>query len=54
VDLIWQMWTDPEPFAAWHRTDGATIPIARMDVRWVHSCGGLELVCDVEGGKCGD
>jgi len=32
-DLIWQMWTDPEHFAAWYGPDGATIPIANMDVR---------------------
>jgi uncharacterized protein YndB with AHSA1/START domain len=33
VELIWQMWTDPEHFAAWYGPDGATIPVARMDVR---------------------
>src|ERR1700704_6262184 len=33
VDLIWQMWTDPEHFAAWYGPDGATIPVARLDVR---------------------
>jgi uncharacterized protein YndB with AHSA1/START domain len=41
VDLIWQMWTDPEHFAAWYGPDGATIPVARMDVR----VGGTRLVC---------
>ena len=41
VDLIWQMWTDPEHFAAWYGPDGATIPVARMDVR----VGGARLVC---------
>lgn len=40
VELIWQMWTDPEHFAAWHGPDGATIPIAKMDVR----VGGTRLV----------
>jgi uncharacterized protein YndB with AHSA1/START domain len=40
VDLIWQMWTDPEHFAAWYGPDGATIPVARMDVR----VGGTRLV----------
>jgi uncharacterized protein YndB with AHSA1/START domain len=40
VDLIWQMWTDPEHFAAWYGPDGATIPIANMDVR----VGGTRLV----------
>jgi uncharacterized protein YndB with AHSA1/START domain len=40
VELIWQMWTDPEHFAAWYGPDGATIPIAKMDVR----VGGTRLV----------
>jgi uncharacterized protein YndB with AHSA1/START domain len=33
VDLIWQMWTVPEHFAAWYGPDGATIPVVKMDVR---------------------
>jgi uncharacterized protein YndB with AHSA1/START domain len=41
VELIWQMWTDPEHFAAWYGPEGATIPIAKMDVR----VGGTRLVC---------
>jgi uncharacterized protein YndB with AHSA1/START domain len=41
VDLIWQMWTDPEHFSAWYGPDGATIPVAKMDV----SVGGTRLVC---------
>ena len=41
VDLIWQMWTDPEHFKAWYGPDGATIPVAKMDVR----VGGTRLVC---------
>jgi uncharacterized protein YndB with AHSA1/START domain len=40
VGLIWQMWTDPEHFAAWYGPDGATIPVAKMDVR----VGGTRLV----------
>ena len=40
VDLIWQMWTDPEHFAAWYGPAGATIPVAKMDVR----VGGTRLV----------
>jgi uncharacterized protein YndB with AHSA1/START domain len=40
VDLIWQMWTDPEHFMAWYGPDGATIPAAKMDVR----VGGTRLV----------
>jgi uncharacterized protein YndB with AHSA1/START domain len=41
VELIWQLWTDPEHFAAWYGPDGASIPVARMDVR----VGGTRLVC---------
>ena len=41
VGLIWQMWTDPEHFKAWYGPDGATIPVAKMDVR----VGGTRLVC---------
>jgi uncharacterized protein YndB with AHSA1/START domain len=45
VDLIWQMWTEPEHFKAWYGPNGATIPVANMDVR----VGGARLVCmDVE------
>jgi uncharacterized protein YndB with AHSA1/START domain len=40
VDLIWQLWTDPEHFKAWYGPDGATIPVAKMDVR----VGGTRLV----------
>jgi uncharacterized protein YndB with AHSA1/START domain len=41
VNLIWQMWTDPELLGAWYGPDGATIPVAKMDVR----VGGTRLVC---------
>jgi uncharacterized protein YndB with AHSA1/START domain len=41
VDLIWRMWTDPEHFTAWYGPDGASIPVAKMDVR----VGGTRLVC---------
>ena len=40
TDLIWQMWTDPEHFKAWYGPEGATIVVARMDVR----VGGTRLV----------
>jgi uncharacterized protein YndB with AHSA1/START domain len=33
VDLIWEMWTVPEHFAAWYGPTGATIPVAEMDLR---------------------
>ncbi|HEY2296465.1 MAG TPA: SRPBCC domain-containing protein [Jatrophihabitans sp.] len=41
VELIWQVWTDPEHFAAWYGPNGATIPLAKMDVR----VGGTRLIC---------
>jgi uncharacterized protein YndB with AHSA1/START domain len=40
-DLIWKMWTEPEHFAAWYGPGGATIPVAKMDVR----VGGIRLLC---------
>lgn len=40
VDVIWRMWTDPGHFAAWYGPDGATVPVAKMDVR----VGGARLV----------
>ena len=39
--LVWRMWTDPEHFAAWYGPDGATIPMATMDVR----VGGTRRLC---------
>jgi len=39
--LVWQMWTDPEHFKAWYGPEGATIPVAKMDVR----VGGTRLLC---------
>jgi uncharacterized protein YndB with AHSA1/START domain len=41
VDLIWQMWTDPQHFAAWYGPPGATIRVAQMNVR----VGGTRLIC---------
>jgi uncharacterized protein YndB with AHSA1/START domain len=41
VGLIWQMWTDPEHFKAWYGPNGASIPVANLDVR----VGGKRLVC---------
>lgn len=41
VDVIWQMWTDPEHLSAWYGPDGASIPVAEMDVR----VGGTRRVC---------
>ncbi len=41
IDLIWQMWTDPEHFKNWYGPKGFTVPVAEMDVR----VGGKRLVC---------
>jgi uncharacterized protein YndB with AHSA1/START domain len=41
VELVWQMWTDPEHFRSWYGPEGATIPVAKMNVR----VGGTRLVC---------
>jgi uncharacterized protein YndB with AHSA1/START domain len=41
VDLVWQMWTDPDHFKAWYGPEGASVPVARMDLR----VGGSRLVC---------
>lgn len=41
VELIWQMWTQPEHFKKWYGPQGFTVPVAEMDVR----VGGRRLVC---------
>ncbi len=41
VDLIWQMWTQPEHFKKWYGPEGFTVPVAEMDVR----VGGKHLFC---------
>ena len=41
VELIWQMWTNPEHFKNWYGPQGFTIPVADMDLR----VGGKRLVC---------
>jgi uncharacterized protein YndB with AHSA1/START domain len=41
VDLIWQMWTDPEHFKNWYGPTGFTVPVADMELR----VGGKRLVC---------
>ena len=32
-EFVWQLWTEPEHFMAWYGPTGATIPVAKMDVR---------------------
>lgn len=41
IDLIWQMWTDPEHFKQWYGPRAFTVPVAEMDLR----VGGRRLVC---------
>ncbi len=41
IEQIWLMWTVPEHFQAWYGPTGATIPVAKMDVR----IGGTRQVC---------
>ena len=41
VDLIWQMWTNPQHFQSWYGPKGFSIPVADMDVR----VGGKRLIC---------
>jgi uncharacterized protein YndB with AHSA1/START domain len=41
TDLVWRMWTEPDHFAAWYGPTGASIPVAKMDVR----VGGTRLIC---------
>lgn len=41
IELVWQMWTESEHFAAWYGPTGANIPVAKMDVR----VGGTRLIC---------
>ena len=41
IDLIWQMWTDPEHFKSWYGPQGFTVPFAEMELR----VGGKRLIC---------
>jgi uncharacterized protein YndB with AHSA1/START domain len=41
VEIVWQMWTQPEHFKNWYGPNGATVPVAEMDVR----VGGRHLFC---------
>lgn len=41
IDFVWQLWTVAEQFQKWYGPQGATIPIAQMDVR----VGGKRLIC---------
>ena len=41
VAFIWQLWTEAERFQKWYGPQGATVPVAIMDVR----VGGKRLIC---------
>jgi uncharacterized protein YndB with AHSA1/START domain len=41
VDVIWQMWTQPEHFKNWACPQGFTVPVNEMDVH----VGGKRLFC---------
>lgn len=41
VELIWEIWTEPEHFKKWYGPKGFTVPVAEMDLR----VGGKRLVC---------
>ncbi len=41
VDLIWQMWTQPEHFKNWYGPKSCSVPVAEIDLR----IGGKRLVC---------
>lgn len=41
IELIWQLWTQPDLFKTWYGPNGFSIPVAEMDVR----VGGKHLFC---------
>ena len=41
IELVWQMWTEAEHFAAWYGPTGATVPVIEMDV----TIGGTRHFC---------
>ena len=41
LDLVWQMWTQPEHFKQWYGPQGFSVPVADMDVR----VGGKRVIC---------
>ncbi len=41
IELIWQMWTQPDHFKQWYGPKGFAVPVAEMDVR----IGGKHLFC---------
>jgi len=41
IDMVWQMWTDPDLFKAWYGPRGMSVPVAHMDV----VVGGSRKIC---------
>lgn len=41
LELVWQMWTDPELFKQWYGPNGMSVPTVEMDV----TVGGTRKVC---------
>ena len=41
LNLIWQLWTDPEHFKKWYGPKGFSVPVAEMELR----VGSRRLVC---------
>jgi uncharacterized protein YndB with AHSA1/START domain len=41
INIIWQLWTQPEHFRQWYGPKGFTVPVAQLDVR----VGGRHLIC---------
>lgn len=41
INLVWQLWTDPDHFKQWYGPNGFAIPVAEMDVQ----VGGKRLIC---------
>ena len=41
IDVVWNMWVDPERFKSWYGPMGMTVPVAEMNV----VVGGIRKVC---------
>ncbi len=41
IELVWQMWTDPDLFKRWYGPKGMSVPTAEMDV----TVGGTRKIC---------
>lgn len=41
IELVWKMWSEAEHFASWYGPEGATIPVAEMDL----TVGGARKIC---------